>query len=132
MKVPLSWLREYVRTDATTEQIVQALSISSAEVNGVERHGVPGDLSLFKVGVVLEADGAGSNEGYLVKPQRALRPGQVALGFDDDCGPGGGPLTPPARREVVYQVGPGQPLPTGIGTWKAVKKPRPTTVLTFK
>ncbi|MDP9262433.1 MAG: phenylalanine--tRNA ligase subunit beta [Actinomycetota bacterium] len=56
MKVPLSWLREYVRTDATTEEIVHALSISSAEVNGVERHGVPGDLSLFKVGVVLEAE----------------------------------------------------------------------------
>ncbi|MDX6440283.1 MAG: phenylalanyl-tRNA synthetase beta chain [Gaiellaceae bacterium] len=55
MKVPVSWLREYVHTDATTEQIVHALSISSAEVNGVERHGVPGDLSLFKVGVVLEA-----------------------------------------------------------------------------
>ncbi|MDX6402420.1 MAG: phenylalanyl-tRNA synthetase beta chain, partial [Gaiellaceae bacterium] len=56
MKVPVSWLREYVHTDATTEQIVHALSISSAEVNGVERHGVPGDLSLFKVGVVLEAE----------------------------------------------------------------------------
>jgi phenylalanyl-tRNA synthetase beta chain len=56
VKVPLSWLREYVRTDATTEQIVHALSISSAEVNGVERHGVPGDLALFKVGVVLEAE----------------------------------------------------------------------------
>jgi phenylalanyl-tRNA synthetase beta chain len=56
LKVPLSWLREYVRTDATTEQIVHALSISSAEVNGVARHGVPGDLSLFKVGVVLEAE----------------------------------------------------------------------------
>jgi phenylalanyl-tRNA synthetase beta chain len=56
VKVPVSWLREYVHTDATTEQIVHALSISSAEVNGVERHGVPGDLSLFKVGVVLEAE----------------------------------------------------------------------------
>ncbi len=56
MKVPLSWLREYARFDATTEQLVHALSISTAEVNGVERLGVPGDLSLFRVGVVLEAD----------------------------------------------------------------------------
>ncbi len=56
MKVPLSWLRQYVRTDATTEQIVHALSISTAEVNGAERLGVPGDLGRFKVGVVLEAD----------------------------------------------------------------------------
>jgi len=56
MRVPLSWLREYARFDATTEQLVHALSISTAEVNGIERHGVPGDLSLFKVGVVLEAE----------------------------------------------------------------------------
>jgi phenylalanyl-tRNA synthetase beta chain len=56
MRVPLSWLREYARYDATTEQLVHALSISTAEVNGVERLGVPGDLSLFRVGVVLEAD----------------------------------------------------------------------------
>jgi phenylalanyl-tRNA synthetase beta chain len=55
MKVPMSWLREYVRTDATTQQIADALSISTAEVNGVERHGVPGDLELFRVGHVLEA-----------------------------------------------------------------------------
>ena len=56
MKVPLSWLREYVRTDATAEQIVERLSIATAEVNGIERRGVPGDLSLFRVGRVLEAD----------------------------------------------------------------------------
>ena len=56
MRVPLSWLREYARFDATTEQLVHALSVSTAEVNGVERRGVTGDLSLFKVGVVLEAD----------------------------------------------------------------------------
>src|SRR5690348_13235665 len=56
MKVPMSWLREYVRTDATTEQIAHALSIATAEVNGVERRGVGGDLSLFRVGHVLEAD----------------------------------------------------------------------------
>jgi phenylalanyl-tRNA synthetase beta chain len=55
MRVPLSWLREYVRVDATAEQVAAALSISAAEVNGVERVGVPGDLSLFRVGHVLEA-----------------------------------------------------------------------------
>ena len=56
MKVPLSWLREYARFDATTEQLVHALSISTAEVKGIERFGVPGDLDRFKVGVVLEAE----------------------------------------------------------------------------
>src|SRR5437773_9868697 len=55
MKLPLSWLREYVRVDATTEQIAHALSISAAEVNGVVRRGVSGDLALFRVGHVLEA-----------------------------------------------------------------------------
>ena len=56
MKVPLSWLREYVRTDATTQEIAHKLSISTAEVNGIERRGVTSDLSLFRVGQVLEAD----------------------------------------------------------------------------
>ena len=56
MKIPLSWLREYAQFEATTEELVHRLSISTAEVNGVERRGVTGDLSLFKVGVVLEAD----------------------------------------------------------------------------
>jgi phenylalanyl-tRNA synthetase beta chain len=55
MKVPMSWLREYVRTEATTDQIAAALSISTAEVNGIERRGVPGDLARFRVGRVLEA-----------------------------------------------------------------------------
>jgi phenylalanyl-tRNA synthetase beta chain len=56
MRVPLSWLREYARVDATSEQIAHALSISTAEVNGIERRGVPGDLGRFRVGRVLEAD----------------------------------------------------------------------------
>jgi phenylalanyl-tRNA synthetase beta chain len=55
MKVPLSWLREYVRYEATTDELVHRLSVSAAEVNGVERRGVTGDLSLFRVGHVLEA-----------------------------------------------------------------------------
>ena len=51
----MTWLREYVRTDATTGQIADALSISTAEINGIERRGVTGDLELFRVGHVLEA-----------------------------------------------------------------------------
>ena len=55
MKIPLSWLREYVRVDATTAQIAEALSVGAAEVDGVERVGVPGEVGLFRVGHVLEA-----------------------------------------------------------------------------
>ncbi|MFL5915537.1 MAG: phenylalanine--tRNA ligase subunit beta [Gaiellaceae bacterium] len=55
MRIPLSWLREYVRIDATTQKIVDALSISTAEVHGIHHAGIPGDLGLFRVGHVLEA-----------------------------------------------------------------------------
>ena len=54
MRVPLSWLREYVAVDAGAERIADALSISAAEVNGIERRG-PADTSGFVVGRVLEA-----------------------------------------------------------------------------
>jgi phenylalanyl-tRNA synthetase beta chain len=55
MRIPLSWLRDYVRVDADARQIAEALSISTAEVNGIHRVGVLGDLALFRVGHVLEA-----------------------------------------------------------------------------
>ena len=56
MKIPLSWLREYVRFEATTAELAEALSISAAEVNEIARVGVLGDLSLFRVGHVLEVE----------------------------------------------------------------------------
>lgn len=40
MRVPLSWLREYVDFDLTTEEVVEAFSLHSQEVDGVERFGV--------------------------------------------------------------------------------------------
>jgi phenylalanyl-tRNA synthetase beta chain len=58
MRVPLSWLREYVRVDASASEIAERLSISTAEVNEVLRLGVSddgGNLGLFRVGHVLEA-----------------------------------------------------------------------------
>jgi len=56
LKIPLSWLREYVRFEATTAELAEALSISAAEVNEIARVGVLGDLSLFRVGHVLEVE----------------------------------------------------------------------------
>jgi phenylalanyl-tRNA synthetase beta chain len=58
MRVPVSWLREYVDFDAPIEEVAERLSISSAEVEGIERRGVAdvdGNLGLFRVGRVLEA-----------------------------------------------------------------------------
>lgn len=58
MRVPLSWLREYVAVDATAEQIARRLVVSTLEVDRVVRLGVPdvdGNLGLFRVARVLEA-----------------------------------------------------------------------------
>ncbi len=60
MRVPLSWLREYVEVDATAEEIGRRLAISSVdEVERVREVGVPdadGNLARFLVGRVLEAE----------------------------------------------------------------------------
>ena len=59
MKVPFSWLREYVATSATPAELARRLSISSLEVERVMQVGVPdvdGNLGHFVVGRVLVAD----------------------------------------------------------------------------
>jgi len=59
MKAPLSWLREYVDTAATTTQIARRLSISSVEVERVIEAGVSDadrNLGRFVVGRVISAD----------------------------------------------------------------------------
>ena len=58
MRVPLSWLREYVAVEAPPAEIAERLAVSSAEVERVTRIGVPdgdGNLGLYRVGRVLEA-----------------------------------------------------------------------------
>jgi len=58
LRVPVSWLREYVALEMPLAELVERLSISTAEVDGIERRGVPdedGNLGLFRVGRVLEA-----------------------------------------------------------------------------
>ena len=59
MKAPLSWLREYVSTDATDMEIAQRLTISSLEVDRLVDVGVAdagGNLTHFVVGRVISAD----------------------------------------------------------------------------
>ena len=58
MKVPLSWLRDYVPLPMPTGELADRLSISSAEVNTIEPRGPvdeDGNHGLFLVGKVLEA-----------------------------------------------------------------------------
>jgi phenylalanyl-tRNA synthetase beta chain len=58
MRVPVSWLREYVPVEMPLEQLAERLSISVAEVEGIERRGVldtDGNLDRLRVGKVLDA-----------------------------------------------------------------------------
>ena len=58
MRVPTSWLREYVDADASTEEIAARLAISTCEVERIIVQGVAdedGNLGLFRVGRVVEA-----------------------------------------------------------------------------
>src|SRR2546422_11653393 len=58
MRVPVSWLREYVPIEVPIEEVAERLLISTAEVDGIETVGVAdvdGNLGLFRVGRVLDA-----------------------------------------------------------------------------
>ena len=58
MRVPLSWLAEYVPLEMPLEELATRLSIASAEVEGIETRGVAdddGNLGRFRVGRVVEA-----------------------------------------------------------------------------
>src|SRR3954467_3756182 len=58
MRVPVSWLREYVDFSVPLAELAAGLAVSSCEVERIERRGVPdtdGNLGLFRVGRVVEA-----------------------------------------------------------------------------
>src|SRR6476620_3595725 len=58
MRVPVSWLKEYVAFDDPIEQVAARLVISSCEVDRIVKRGVPdtnGNLGKYLVGKVVEA-----------------------------------------------------------------------------
>ena len=58
MKVPISWLREYVQIPVSTRELADRLVITTCEVDGIATRGVvdnDGNLGLFRVGRVVEA-----------------------------------------------------------------------------
>src|SRR5687767_15279825 len=58
MKVPLSWLRDYVSVHAAVEDLVERVNVSVAGVERVFRRGVAdedGNYGLYRVGRVVEA-----------------------------------------------------------------------------
>jgi phenylalanyl-tRNA synthetase beta chain len=58
MKVPVSWLADYVPIEMPLPVLAERLAVSTCEVNSIQRRGVPdvdGNLAHFRVGKVLEA-----------------------------------------------------------------------------
>jgi phenylalanyl-tRNA synthetase beta chain len=58
MRIPISWLREYVEVDVPLHELAARINVSVAEVERIERRGVAdtdGNLGLYRVGRVLEA-----------------------------------------------------------------------------
>jgi phenylalanyl-tRNA synthetase beta chain len=58
LRVPLSWLRDYVDVDVTAAELAERLLFTSSEVGPIETRGVAdtdGNLDLYRVGRVLEA-----------------------------------------------------------------------------
>src|ERR687892_1522699 len=58
MRVPLSWLGDYVSVDVPADELAERVNISVAEVERIVRRGVAdedGNLGLYRVGRVLEA-----------------------------------------------------------------------------
>lgn len=58
MKVPVSWLAEYVSIPAPLPELAERIAVASAEVERISRRGVPdedGNLGRFVVGKVVEA-----------------------------------------------------------------------------
>jgi phenylalanyl-tRNA synthetase beta chain len=56
MRVPFSWIKEYVAWDGTVEEMAEALTMSGTEVEGIDWVGAPAgpeNLSRFVVGKVL-------------------------------------------------------------------------------
>jgi phenylalanyl-tRNA synthetase beta chain len=59
MRVPVSWLRDYVAVDMPLAELASRLSVATAEVEGIESCGVPDEaanVGLFRIGRVLEAE----------------------------------------------------------------------------
>ncbi|MGE5689052.1 MAG: phenylalanine--tRNA ligase subunit beta, partial [Pseudomonadota bacterium] len=58
MRVPVSWLREYVSFDLPLRELAERLAVTTCEVERITRRGVPdvdGNLGRFLVGRVVEA-----------------------------------------------------------------------------
>ena len=53
MKVPVSWLRDYVSFDLPPRELGERLSMTGTKLEALHRRGVPGGLDRYRVGRVL-------------------------------------------------------------------------------
>ena len=58
MKVPLSWLRDYVDIDLPVEQLAERLTLAGLEVESITRIGELWDRDKIFVGQILDVDAA--------------------------------------------------------------------------
>ena len=120
MRVPMSWLREYVDVDASTEEIAARLAISTCEVERIIVQGLAdedGNLGLFRVGRVVEA-GKHPNADRLQLCRVDVGEGdprQIVCGawnFGEGADRGGGPARrgAPRRHGARRSEAPGRDL----------------------
>jgi phenylalanyl-tRNA synthetase beta chain len=53
VRVPVSWLREYVAFDLPVRELGELMSMTGTKVEAIHRTGVPGDAGLFRIGRVV-------------------------------------------------------------------------------
>jgi phenylalanyl-tRNA synthetase beta chain len=56
MKVPVSWLREYVDFDIPVAELTELMSMTGTKVEALHRRGVPSGLEFYRVGKVVTRD----------------------------------------------------------------------------
>ena len=53
MRVPVSWLRDYVSFDMPLKELGELMSMTGTKLEALHRRGVPRGLELYRVGRVL-------------------------------------------------------------------------------
>ncbi len=56
MRVPASWLRDYVPFDVSVEELAERMSMSGTKVEAIHHRGVPAGLELYRVGRVVSRE----------------------------------------------------------------------------
>jgi phenylalanyl-tRNA synthetase beta chain len=56
VRVPVSWLRDYVAVEEPIEELAERLSMTGTKVEAIHRRGVPDGLELYRIGRVVSRD----------------------------------------------------------------------------